>query len=124
LLNLFLLVLLILIIRKWLTIKGITTAKKPFIYVRWSRVHSKTALVRTLEDHFAFVTSVAITSDNSKIVSGSSDHTVRGWDLHLGKCYLNNRFDAAISSIALFGSGNSIVLGDVDGNLYAGTLYS
>jgi WD40 repeat protein len=71
---------------------------------------------------FIKVASVAITSDNSKIVSGSWDKTIKVWDLHEEKYYLNYKFDASILSIAPSKSANQIVLGDNIGNLYAGIL--
>jgi WD40 repeat protein len=80
-------------------------------------------LLNTLKGHSRAVESIAITSDNSKIVSGSWDRTVKVWDLHQGECYISGRFDISISSIALSNYGNWIVIGDRNGNLYAGTLY-
>ena len=76
-------------------------------------------LLNTLEGHSYLVASVAITSDNSKIVSGSWDKTIKVWDLHEEKYYLNYKFDASILSIAPSKSANQIVLGDNIGNLYA-----
>lgn len=60
--------------------------ESPFLDIRWARVHSKEALLMTLEGHTSSIYSLAITSDNSKIVSGSSDKTIRIWDLDGGKC--------------------------------------
>ena len=49
---------------------------KPFLDIRCARVRGKEALKMTLEGHSFAVNSVAITTDNSKIVSGSSDNTI------------------------------------------------
>ena len=81
-------------------------------------------LLKTLKGHSLGVNSVAITSDSSKIVSGSEDRTIKVWVLPEWKCYLSDKFDAAISSIAFSKSKNLIILGDSTGNLYAGTLYT
>jgi hypothetical protein len=45
--------------------------KRPFLDIRWARVRNKAALIWTLEGHSESVSSIAITSDNTKIVSGS-----------------------------------------------------
>jgi WD40 repeat protein len=42
-------------------------------------------LLNTLGGHSYNVTSLAITTDNSKIVSGSDDKTIKVWDLDTGK---------------------------------------
>lgn len=81
-------------------------------------------LLNTLEGHSSYIDSVAITSDNSKIVSGSDDKTIKVWDLDQGKYYLSDKFDKSITAIAFSKSKNLITIGNVYGNLYAGTLYS
>ena len=59
--------------------------RSPFLDIRWARVHSKEVLIMTLEGHTSPVRSIAITSDNIKIVSGSDDKTIKVWDLNNGK---------------------------------------
>jgi WD40 repeat protein len=73
-------------------------------------------LLNIITGHTLTVTSLTITSDNSKIVSGSHDKTIKVWDFS-GKCYSTNNFDTVISSIALSKNNNLIALGDQDGNL-------
>ena len=62
-------------------------SKKPFLDLLWNKVSNKEALIMTLEGHTADVSSVAISSDNSKIVSGSDDKTIKVWNLDKGKYY-------------------------------------
>jgi WD40 repeat protein len=59
-------------------------SKAPCLVLLWAKVHSKEALIMTLEGHSDHVNSVAISTDNSKIVSGSAwkDNTIKVWDLH------------------------------------------
>jgi WD40 repeat protein len=74
-----------------------------------------TAKLNILAGHSSFIYSVAKTSDNSKISSGGGDNTFKVWDLYQGKCYLSDKFDALISSIASSKSRNLIALGDSTG---------
>jgi len=46
------------------------------------------ALLRTLEGHSGLVYGVSITPDGRRAVSGSSDKTLRLWDLESGQCLL------------------------------------
>ena len=39
-------------------------------------------LINTLKGHTNWVLSLAISPDNKKIVSGSSDNTIRIWDIY------------------------------------------
>jgi WD40 repeat protein len=98
--------------------------KKPFLDIRWTRMYNKEVMLLTLPSRSKRVNSVAITSDNSKIVSGSADKSIKIWDLHQGKYCFSGKFDASITAVALSKSKNLIILGDYRGNLYAGTLYS
>ena|SRR6185437_11054871 len=53
-----------------------------------------------MEGHFSNVISVAITSDNTKIVSGSRENTIKIWDMNTGKLLntLQGHFAVAITS--------------------------
>ena len=44
------------------------------------------ALLRTLEGHIRFISSVCITDDGKRAISGGYDGTLRMWDLISGEC--------------------------------------
>ena len=70
--------------------------------------------LRTLEGHSDFVTSVALSGDGTRIVSGSWDKTVRVWDAQSGKCLrkLEGHFHSEfVNSVAWSGDGTGIVSG-------------
>jgi len=92
--------------------------KKPFLDIRWARVRDKGALIRTLEGHSYSVTSVAITSDDSKIVSGSWDKTIKIWDLNTGELLktLKGHSDS-VSSVAITSDDSKIVSGSIDNTI-------
>src|SRR5215216_2436521 len=48
-----------------------------FFNILWAKVKDKNALIRTLESHTSSVSSLAITPDGTKIVSGSRDSTIK-----------------------------------------------
>ena len=79
-------------------------------------------LLNTLKGHSDMVGSLAVTPDNNEIVSASSDSTIRVWDVNTGKCYSRYEFDTPIISITLSKTRNLITIGDINGNLYVGTL--
>jgi WD40 repeat protein len=90
-------------------------SKKSFLDIRWSKVRNKEPLLRTLEGHSSFLNSVAISSDNSKIVSGSSDRTIKLWDLDTGK--LLNTLEGHtnhVNSVATTSDNSKIVSGSSD----------
>jgi WD40 repeat protein len=89
--------------------------KKPFLDIRWAQVRSKADLIMTLEGHSDGVISATITSDNSKIVSGSDDDTVKIWNLNTGKL-LNplEGHSSAVTSVAITSDNTKIVSGSDD----------
>jgi tetratricopeptide (TPR) repeat protein len=79
-------------------------------------------LLSTLEGHTGPVYSVAISPDNTKIVSGSGDNTIRVWDLQSNKYYFKWRFDCSIHSINFFHMKNMILITDTLGNIYLASI--
>ena len=70
---------------------------------------------RTLEGHSDFVRSVALSSDGTRIVSGSKDKTVRVWDAQSGKCLRTlEGHSHQVKSVALSADGTRIVSGSWD----------
>jgi WD40 repeat protein len=68
-----------------------------------------------LEGHTSWVTSVAFSSDGTRIVSGSGDESVRVWDVSTGKVQsvLEGHTDW-VSSVAFSSDGTRIVSGSGD----------
>jgi WD40 repeat protein len=61
-------------------------APKPWLRPLHPALHPPgTALLRTLEGHSEPVTSVAVTPDSKWVVSASWDHTLKVWDLVIGR---------------------------------------
>jgi WD40 repeat protein len=68
-----------------------------------------------LEGHTDSVMSVAFSSDNSRIVSGSSDHTVRIWDAVSGAVlHALDGHTSSVYSVAFSSDGSHIVSGSGD----------
>ncbi len=66
----------------------LTSCTSPVLLRRWpanARFNLIPALVMTLQGHKGHVNSVALTPDGQEAVSGSSDNTLRAWDLRSGK---------------------------------------
>ncbi|MCX6899021.1 MAG: AAA family ATPase [Verrucomicrobia bacterium] len=67
----------------------LTALSAPHLLRRWppdSLANPKHALLRTLEGHSGGGLNVSVTSDGRRAVSGSSDKTLRVWDLESGQC--------------------------------------
>lgn len=62
----------------------------------------------------ADINSVAISSDGKSIVSGSSDHIVRVWDLQSGQYRELKGHTAPVNSVAISADGNIVVSGSYD----------
>jgi WD40 repeat protein len=72
-------------------------------------------LLNTLEGHSDDISSVATSSDNSKIVSGTYDNTIKVWDLNTGR--LLNTLEghtSPVSSVAISSDNSKIVSGSDD----------
>jgi WD40 repeat protein len=79
------------------------------------QVHYKSAPLHTLKDTND-VNSVAIASDNTKIVSGSNDTTVKIWDQTNCSHILVCKFDSSVTAINLSNNNKNIEVGDANGN--------
>jgi WD40 repeat protein len=60
---------------------------------------------------------VAVLADGRHTLSGSSDHTLRLWDLTTGECLAEYTADAPIDHIAL-ARDDLIVAGSEDGHIH------
>jgi hypothetical protein len=75
-------------------------------------------LLNTIETQYVEGGALALTSDNSKIVSGYSDRKIRVWDLNTGK--LLNTLEGhswSVSSVAITSDNSKIVSGSDDGTI-------
>ena len=71
--------------------------------------------VRILTEINCMVNAVAITPDGTKIVSGSSDNTIKVWDLSTGKDLLTLKgHKDIVDAVAITPDGTKIVSGSVD----------
>jgi WD40 repeat protein len=76
------------------------------------------AMVRALEGHRDPVTSVAVSGDGRRALSGSKDTALRLWDLETGRCIrtLEGHTDW-VWSVAMLGDDHRALSGGDDGNL-------
>ena len=90
-----------------------------FVDILWARVKDKSALLRTLEGHSAYVESVTVTPDGTKIVSGSWDNTIKVWDLAASGRLVNTLqgHSSAVSSVAVTPDSTKIVSGSWDNTI-------
>ena len=75
-------------------------------------------LIAKLDGHKYGVLSVAATPDSKRAVSASDDRTLRVWDLSSGTCLAVVALDGALWSVAIAPDGETIVAGDMGGNVY------
>ena len=61
--------------------------------------------MQTLDGHTGAVTSVALSQDGRRAISGSSDETLRVWDLENGKCLAQVAVSEMITSLGLTPGG-------------------
>jgi hypothetical protein len=93
----------------------------PLLLRRWSAAASwspKLALLRTLEGHRGEVHSVSMTPDGRLAVSGSSDKTLRVWDLESGVCLRSLEGHRGwVQSVSITPDGRLAVSGSSDKTL-------
>ncbi|WP_200907296.1 WD40 repeat domain-containing protein, partial [Ardenticatena maritima] len=75
-------------------------------------------LLRSLEGHTDEVNAVAVSPDGRTIVSGSSDRTLRAWDLERGESRVLFWNDASIPSLAISPDGRTLACGDGQGRVW------
>jgi hypothetical protein len=80
--------------------------------------------IATLVGHEASMNGVAVTPDGKRAVSASADRTLRVWDLDSGECLAVAALDEAVSAVAVALDGETIVAGDVVGNVYFCAMWS
>ncbi|KAN0104607.1 HET-D [Hyaloscypha variabilis] len=83
--------------------------RKPRVEAHWS------AMLQTLEGHTGGVTSVAFSPDDTQVVSGSYDETVRLWDTVTGALQQTlEGHTREVSSVAFSPDGTQVVSGSWD----------
>ena len=79
---------------------------------------SKTESYQSMEltGHTGWVSSVSLSADGSRIVSGSRDRTVRVWNAESGECVLGplEGHTNHVNSVSFSGDGSRIVSGSSD----------
>jgi WD40 repeat protein len=73
------------------------------------------SLVRRLAEHQGWLSSLAVSPDGRRLVSGSHDHTVAIWDLESGTCLrLLRGHQGAVSAVAVSPDGRRVASGSYD----------
>ncbi|MBD0340551.1 MAG: WD40 repeat domain-containing protein, partial [Microcoleus sp. Co-bin12] len=72
----------------------------------------------TLKGHSHSVKAVAITPDGKRAISGSTDKTLKVWDLSSGNVIASFAGESSIASCAIAPDGVTIVAGDESGRVY------
>ena len=93
---------------------------KQWLQLKWVNKPSQTAkstLQRTLAGHTGTITSIAITPDSKRIVSGSLDESIRVWDLDTGECLRVLYQGAGVRTVSITSDGGKVLSGDDKGVL-------
>ncbi|HEV3310716.1 MAG TPA: NB-ARC domain-containing protein, partial [Chloroflexota bacterium] len=88
---------------------------RPCLILRWRTDWESLALVRILTGHQGLVTSLALSPDGQRIVSGSDDRTVAVWDLESGtRIHQLSGHQGLVTSLAVSPDGRRIISGSDD----------
>ncbi len=95
---------------------------KQVLYIRMNRYFSDRKpslhIFQTRKGHRSSIQEVVITPDGRSAFTGSTDHTIKVWDLMKGKCTRTLKGHASlISALCITPDGNRAVSGDWDGEL-------
>src|SRR5919202_619678 len=75
-------------------------------------------LLRTLSGHSDLVNAVAVTGDGTRAISGSSDNTLKVWNLETGEQLLTlNGHSDSVNAVAVTGDGTRAISGSSDNTL-------
>ena len=73
------------------------------------------SVLKTLEGHSSYVSSVAYSPDGTKIISGSGDKTIKIWDANTGQCLQTlEGHSERVYSVAYSPDGTKIISGSLD----------
>ena len=95
--------------------RRLTDLAHPALILRWRTLSESPALVRILVGHQDAVSSVAVSPDGRRIVSGSQDGTVVVWDLETGTPIHRLLAPSCVDSVAVGPDGRRIVSGPTSG---------
>ncbi|RUT09879.1 hypothetical protein DSM106972_003740 [Dulcicalothrix desertica PCC 7102] len=76
------------------------------------------ALVRTLNGHSGSVNAITVTADGKRLISGSSDNTLKVWNLETGEVIFNLLgHTAPVTAVAVTFDGRRVISGSYDKTL-------
>ena len=98
--------------------RQLTELAHPALVLRWRTLSESPALIRILTGHQGWVSSMAVSPDGRRIVSGSWDNIVAVWDLETGTpIHRLTGHQAHVWSVAVSPDGRSIVSASSDSTL-------
>ncbi|MDB9537380.1 hypothetical protein PN451_16350, partial [Dolichospermum planctonicum CS-1226] len=101
---------------KTIKIWDITQQKTGFFGFIYERIRSR--LKFTLKGHSYSVNAIALTPDGKTVISVSSDHTIKIWDVGTGKEIATFTGESPITCCAVASDGVTIVAGERSGRLH------
>jgi WD40 repeat protein len=93
-------------------------AEATFLRVRHIEIRESPALIRNLVGHSDYVNACAVTADGRRVVSASSDKTLKVWDLESGRALVTLDGHAnSVNACAVTPDGQRVVSASDDGTL-------